>query len=167
MKRCARCKSMKPFSQFFRRRNKTTFKSYCKPCQADFCREYYYANHELYNKRRLLRNKKYRLRNRSFVWQYLTKHPCLDCGERDPIVLEFDHVTGRKVQEVSIMVGQAYPLARIEAEILKCEVRCANCHRRRTAKQLGWKRDPGCSSVVERAVWGGEAGGSIPLIPTI
>jgi hypothetical protein len=38
----------------------------------------------------------------------------------------------------------------------------------REAVRLGEKNKsaPGCSSVVERAVWDGEAGGSTPLIPT-
>ena len=66
------------------------------------------------------------------VAQHLQTHACIDCGEADPIVLEFDHVRGEKVEDVSRMVASGRSWAKIEAEIAKCEVRCANCHRRVT-----------------------------------
>lgn len=72
------------------------------------------------------------------VWEYLSLHPCIDCSEADPIVLEFDHVRGEKVMEISDMLSKGFGWGRISEEIVKCEVRCANCHRRRTAIQQGW-----------------------------
>jgi hypothetical protein len=71
------------------------------------------------------------------VYEYLLEHPCLDCGETDPVVLEFDHI-GEKTGNVSGMLGRRW--STIEAEIAKCEVVCANCHRRRTAERGGWLR---------------------------
>lgn len=69
------------------------------------------------------------------------EHPCMDCGEADPIVLEFDHKADSiKVESVTQMVMNNASWERITAEIEKCEVRCANCHRRRTAAQFGYKR---------------------------
>jgi hypothetical protein len=53
-------------------------------------------------------------------------------------VLEFDHVRGIKVLDVSVMVARGYRWRRIESEIAKCVVRCANCHRRRTVIDRGW-----------------------------
>jgi hypothetical protein len=61
----------------------------------------------------------------------------VDCGESDPIVLDFDHVCGTKILEISRMI-RGYAWAAIWAEIQKCEVRCANCHRRKTSKQFGY-----------------------------
>lgn len=52
---------------------------------------------------------------------------CVDCGNTDIRVLEFDHVRGVKVANVSRMVLDA-SLDKIMAEIAKCEVRCRNCH---------------------------------------
>lgn len=66
------------------------------------------------------------------LWEYLGDHPCVDCGEEDPIVLEFDHVAGTKEFPVSEGVSRMYSIKKIKAEIDKCEVRCANCHRRVT-----------------------------------
>ena len=77
-------------------------------------------------------NQRYIKRNRSFVQAYLSEHPCVDCSERDPIVLDFDHVRGKKRFIISDMVKAALSIRLIETEISKCEVRCANCHRRKT-----------------------------------
>lgn len=76
-----------------------------------------------------------RQRIREFLTGYLAQHPCVDCGETDPVVLEFDHVRGTKVAEVSSFVRNLASMKRILAEIAKCDVRCANCHRRRTAAE--------------------------------
>jgi hypothetical protein len=48
------------------------------------------------------------------------------------VVLEFDHV-GAKTQNVSRLASQEVSLERISREIAECEIRCANCHRRKTA----------------------------------
>lgn len=57
--------------------------------------------------------------------------PCMDCGQSfPPSVMEFDHVRGQKVSDVTKMVKA--PIAKMYAEIAKCELVCANCHRLRT-----------------------------------
>lgn len=81
---------------------------------------------------------------RALVYNYLKAHPCIDCGEPDIVVLDFDHVRGEKLHNVSDMIRRGAALQRIEAEIAKCDVRCANCHRRKTAARNGrWFRDTG------------------------
>ena len=72
---------------------------------------------------------------RQRLYEYLTQHSCVDCRQSDPIVLDFDHVRGTKKTEVVRLVMQGYSWGTIEAEIAKCEVRCANCHRRKTARE--------------------------------
>lgn len=75
---------------------------------------------------------------------------CADCGETDPVVLEFDHVRGVKAANISRMVSDLVGLGRIEAEIEKCDVVCANCHRRRTARSFWNKNNPKHAPVVQR-----------------
>jgi hypothetical protein len=72
---------------------------------------------------------------KDFISEYFKTHPCVDCGESDPIVLDFDHVRGEKLYDVSRAVNQGYRLWKVIQEIEKCEVRCANCHRRITHKR--------------------------------
>lgn len=60
---------------------------------------------------------------------------CTDCGyNAHPAALEFDHILGGKQANVSALIG--YTWVRIQAEIAKCEVVCANCHRIRTVERL-------------------------------
>lgn len=75
---------------------------------------------------------------RANLLAYFEQHPCVDCGEPDPVVLEFDHVRGAKKFTVSHMMRRRMAWETIRVEIAKCDVRCSNCHRRKTAKTFGW-----------------------------
>lgn len=82
------------------------------------------------------------LENRQRYFNILKQSVCIGCGEVNPIVLEFDHKDGvEKIESVGRMVGNGYSWETIEKEIEKCEIRCANCHRIRTAEQQGWYKD--------------------------
>ncbi|MCP2369372.1 hypothetical protein BJ978_000048 [Agromyces terreus] len=72
------------------------------------------------------------------IGTYLLSHPCVDCGERDIRVLDFDHRHGvEKSGEVMKLAKAAYSWRRVAAEIVKCDVRCRNCHARVTYERLG------------------------------
>lgn len=102
-------------------------------------REHYYKNKEVYIERAKKRNALERLKIEDWLVQYLSTHPCIDCGETDIVVLEFDHRDDiTKVYNVGSMRRDAKSLAAVMREVGKCDVRCANCHRRRTATQFGW-----------------------------
>jgi hypothetical protein len=89
----------------------------------------------LARKRRVLAE--YRL----LMGEFLMAHPCVDCGEEDIRVLEFDHPPGvEKLGDVTTMLAKQMPWPRILAEIEKCDVCCANCHRRRTAERGSYWR---------------------------
>jgi hypothetical protein len=74
-------------------------------------------------------------RNLEILRRHLASHPCIDCGESDLVVLDFDHVRGSKVREVSEMARRGVCVKKLKHEIEKCDIRCANCHRRVTAKR--------------------------------
>jgi hypothetical protein len=62
--------------------------------------------------------------------------PCTDCGVCYPFyVMDFDHVDGEKVMDVSKVVNFG-SVTKLERELTKCEVVCANCHRERTWRRL-------------------------------
>lgn len=98
---------------------------------------------ELYKKHKLkwtAAKQASRLRNRDHVFAILEKSCCVDCGEKDPIVLDFDHRDPQtKYKSVCDCVRDC-SLETLKREIEKCDIVCANCHRRRTAKQFGWHR---------------------------
>lgn len=62
---------------------------------------------------------------------YLRGKVCVDCGERDPAVLEFDHIDPTEKDSHRIW---SWATARLEAELAKCEVRCRPCHQERHAR---------------------------------
>lgn len=67
------------------------------------------------------------------------ENPCTDCGETNPVILEFDHRdSSEKSGTVSEMVI-THSMELIEAEVAKCDVRCANCHRLKTARDFNWR----------------------------
>jgi hypothetical protein len=77
-------------------------------------------------------------RNRHYIYNYLREHPCAECGEADPVVLDFDHLRD-KSRDVAVL-AKVSGRANLVAEIAKCRVLCANCHRRHTAERAGRRR---------------------------
>ncbi len=66
-------------------------------------------------------------------------HPCLDCNRSfPPECMDFDHREPKdKLFDLSGAIAGGTSIALITAEIAKCDLICANCHRIRTAKQNG------------------------------
>lgn len=82
------------------------------------------------------RNAANRLRNNQHVRQ-LKSGPCVDCSRCYPYyVMQFDHVRGEKLSDVSRLASSIVSIARIDAEVAKCDLVCANCHAERT-----WQRN--------------------------
>jgi hypothetical protein len=140
MKLCGACGQQKPVQEFAWRRERLGQRhNMCRPCQADYRRRHYEANRAKYI--RLAGARRARVAEERFAWlvDYLTEHPCVDCGETDVLVLEFDHVRGEKKFNISRGIVDASWDA-LTSEIDKCEVVCANCHRRRTAQRGSYRR---------------------------
>lgn len=140
LRRCSRCRELKSLIEFpFRDINTGARGHYCRSCQAAYRRQHYERNKPDYIQRAMTEMRMKREDGLLRLHEYLRAHPCIECGERDITVLEFDHIDpATKKIAVGVMVGRR-SWATILAEIDKCEVRCANCHRRRTARQQGWK----------------------------
>src|SRR5439155_9463798 len=134
-------------------RGEAKLQSWCRACFAEVNGAYYARNHEREKTRLVAQTDARRQENRRNIIAYLQAHPCIDCGERDIVVLEFDH-RGAKAGDVSTYANSGRGWARVLKEIEACDVRCANCHRRRTALSWTVSRSPALmpSSSVKRSV---------------
>jgi hypothetical protein len=138
-RKCYRCGESKPLEAFaWRRRAIGQRDSFCRPCRKAHGREHYLANRQRYIDRAQAQKQKLGLERTTYLLEYFVTHPCLDCGETDPIVLEFDHLRDKSFDISSELSRRNWQS--ILDEIEKCEVVCANCHRRRTAQRAGWLR---------------------------
>lgn len=119
MKKCYKCQQTKPLTDFCKDKSRNDgYNTRCKKC------------HYTYNRLPSIK------RNQQFIIDYLKEHPCVDCGEPNIIVLEFDHIEDNKDEEIGQAIFSAWSIKRIKSEIDKCEVVCANCHRIRTANRV-------------------------------
>jgi hypothetical protein len=85
-----------------------------------------------------------------WVDEYKMRKGCIDCGYAEhPVALDLDHRDPEmKYADVSSLVSGK--LAILMAEVEKCDVRCANCHRIRThnLNHSMARRRPGADSEV-------------------
>lgn len=96
-------------------------------------RDYYLTNRSKLIEQATVATKARYLANRAKVWE-LKRAPCTDCGRTfHPVAMDYDH-RGGKVKGVGQMC-QSHPWPAIEAEIAKCDLVCANCHRIRTFRR--------------------------------
>lgn len=140
MKQCTKCKIEKSLEDFSRNKTRKDGRStICKVCWKEYYASYYKNNPK--EKERLARNRDIeRERIRQYVRE-IKSVPCTDCGVQYPYyIMSFDHLPGHeKVGDIARMVV-THSMRKVQAEIAKCEVVCANCHGERT-----WQRLPGNS----------------------
>lgn len=139
MRVCTKCKIARPEVQYFWRIKNVKRANQCKFCHKQYRDSHYQENKQKRIKQARILKQKKRSELNKIVIDFLKNHPCIDCGESDIIKLEFDHLHSKE-DEVTKMVHRCVSQDKLLKEIGKCEVRCANCHRVKTAKQFGWRR---------------------------
>lgn len=126
MKRCSACAQSKPVKDFGSNKSKADgLQTVCIVCKSEYNKQYYVRNPNPLARREAA--DRLRAGNRRFVYDYLSRHPCVDCGTTDWRVLDFDHVAGEKLRDISKMIN-SNSLEILQAEVAKCVVRCRNCH---------------------------------------
>lgn len=141
---CNVCEQLTEKTNFNKRKNSPDgLKTICKPCERTRNRDYYFNRIKNHNHKDLkikYRKKTHNI-NKEYILDYLKSNPCVDCGETDILVLEFDHVRGIKTKAISKMIRD-YSFQSLKEEIEKCDIRCVNCHRVKTAiERKTWKSD--------------------------
>ncbi len=122
----------------FRYKKEGKYNSWCKQCVNNHGRNRW--NNSLSEEYKIRKNEKTKILKdtlRNLVYEYLLEHPCVVCGESDPVVLDFDHINN-KHSDISSLIKSGCSIETINQEINKCQVLCANCHRRKTAKEFKW-----------------------------
>lgn len=153
LKECKKCKNKKTVEQFSKnRRRRDGLQDWCKACIRIRDAENYKKNPDKF----ATWSKDRRIRVRRQVFEYLLTHPCIECDEPDIIVLEFDHRTQvtKKFDVMSATHGHSWKT--VKAEIDKCDVVCANCHKKRTAKMMNWTTRLSIAKV-QKELWAHEA----------
>ena len=117
--RCSRCEKEKDISEKSKRCN------WCNDCSKAYDRQLYLKTKD----KQLALSRKRIQEARDWLKEKKEQSQCEQCGEDDPIVLDFHH-KDPATKEFNVSDGVRYSIKRLEAEIDKCIVLCANCHRR-------------------------------------
>jgi hypothetical protein len=135
-KRCPKCGKSEPAIVFTKNASRKDGKSsYCVECQRAYTRDHYRGNVGYYVVKAKQHKAEY-IKELTRIIDHAKDKPCVDCGRRFPsCAMDLDHVRGKKIMAVALMRVHCWSLDKVLAEISKCEVRCAVCHRIRTHSQ--------------------------------
>lgn len=126
LKKCTKCKVLYPATDYKKRR------SQCNGCLSTINKESYTKNPN-YKLSTVANKNRKRIECRTKLCEFLVGKECKDCHTNDPMVLEFDHFKDKTGNIANLAATGNWPL--VEAEIAKCEIRCANCHKKKTHKE--------------------------------
>lgn len=130
-KYCPSCKEEKSVKEFTKHSSRSDgLRGQCKICTSVASKKWRDEKGGTEVVAQWSRNRRYE--NMLRIVQYLIDNPCIDCGQDDPLLLEFDHVRGKNFN-ITNRLGRDWKT--ISQEISLCEVRCANCHKRKTAER--------------------------------
>jgi len=137
-KKCNKCENEKEITNFsFKDKKNNRRSTICNECQKEYKNKWYHSsieNKERFKNTRIETKKKLKIN----MLNFLKGKKCVDCGEDDIVTFDFDHRDSKtKSYSISKMISDAFSWKKILEEIKKCDIRCANCHRKKTAKQFG------------------------------
>lgn len=133
MKTCVICKLRKGRNEFNRHSKRADgLQIHCKKCGRERSRAYYHRNRKTHAQVTRLRTSKRIKEHKARIISLFVKSGCTDCGTKDVLVLEFDHARGVKLGNVNRLLNRGCSWKVILKEIRKCDIVCANCHKRRT-----------------------------------
>ena len=140
-KTCSKCKISKEIHTDFSKNKSRSdgLNSWCRKCAKVYAQKYYQDNKTKLIKQigRLKHQRRKKLQEK--MYDYLSNQSCVDCGNNDVRVLEFDHIKNKN-HSISEMLHGGFSWRNILVEIAKCEVRCANCHRIKTYNEgISWR----------------------------
>lgn len=101
----------------------------------EYAKKHYHKNKKRYIERNIKRLTRIRKENALWLIKYFEEHHCVDCDEDNPLCLTFDHVRGEKKFNISKAFSTCVRTEIVMEEIKKCEVRCANCHFKKTSEE--------------------------------
>jgi hypothetical protein len=79
--------------------------------------------------RNFVRRRRIELRKKASL--YKSERGCKSCGEMHPATLDFHHRDGKSKEAcVANAIQSGWSWERVLAEIEKCDILCANCHRK-------------------------------------
>lgn len=127
MKRCPKCKKLKSRNKFFKDKlAKDGLSSYCKICKIILIEKWQKENKEkFYSYLKKSSDKK-----REFYIEYKKTLKCQNCGENHPACLVFHHRNPAEKEFNIAMKAPNKSKEQLMNEIAKCDVLCANCHRK-------------------------------------
>jgi len=128
MKICSMCEKNKKLTDFNINKTKSSgYQSMCSDCNKEYQKKHYLENRDAYIKRKIDR----RLAIREWFSEFKSVLKCEICGEDHPSTFDFHHIDPSiKEMTVSKAVYEGYSISKIKKEIEKCQVFCANCHRK-------------------------------------
>ncbi len=159
--RCCRCGESKAPDEFaWRRKAQGQRDTHCRPCRSAYGKEHYAANKQRYIDQAAERKRRVGRERWAYLIDFFAANPCSDCGETDPLVLEFDHLEDKAFDISQGLISRPWTV--VLDEVAKCDVVCANCHRRRTAQRGGFMR-AAVAQLVERKPSKLQVAGSRPV----
>lgn len=130
--KCTKCDEEKPLKEFI---NSYHFRKLCKLCFRIRAEKWRKSNPE--------KAKAIRFKGTKHSYEYVRKFkldkPCVKCGTTyPPCAMDFNHKNGSgKYEDISNSCSSGIKkIQRIENEVTKCELICANCHRNETQSRI-------------------------------
>lgn len=129
-KQCVKCFATKTLENFsWKSKSKGVRQAKCKTCYREL-RNKWYQDHKD-SEVKTIKTYIYKRRKEIKSWfdSIKAKSKCRYCEENRPTVLQFHHLDPKKKDiQLSAASRNGWSIKRIEAEISKCIVLCANCH---------------------------------------